>query len=351
MIDHYLARARTAGHFRFWVNNPTMDEARLAIEHGVMGCTTNPAYGGGLLKRAPAEVDPIVRACLAVSQEDAVVADVVQQRLVARIAEEFLPLYQRSGGREGFVSLQGAPDRDTDADVILEEARTARSIAPNVTPKIPATGPGFEAMEAIVGEGSGVIVTEVFSVAQLIETCERWLRVAGRAGQRPPFFISPITGIFGDHLKKIAAREGREVPNASMELMGVILSRRCHQVVRDRGYPPTLLFGGARTPLDFTGLVGDGQAATINWGTAAELLAADPPVEETICEPVDPDVLRTLVHAFPDVRRALDPDGLAVEEFEGFGPVQHFRDAFIAGWDGVLGMIRERRAEAVAARA
>lgn len=349
MEDHYLARVRSAGRFRFWVNNPTMDEARLAIDHGAMGCTTNPSYGGGLLKRAPAEVEPVVRECLAPSSDDSVVADLVQQRLVGRIAEAFLPLYERTAGREGFVSLQGAPDRDTDADVILEEARAARSIAPNVTPKIPATAPGFEALEAIVAEGSAVIVTEVFSLAQLIETCERWLRVVARTSQRPPFFISPITGIFGDHLKKVAAREGREVPTASMDLMGVILSRRCHQVVRDRGYPPTLLFGGARIPLDFTGLVGDGQAATINWSTAAELLAADPPVDVTIDDPVDPDVERTLLDAFPDVRQALDPDGLTLEEFEGFGPVQHFRDNFIAGWDGVLGMIRESRAEGVAA--
>lgn len=351
MSDHYLARVRAAGDYRFWVNNPTTAEARLAIEHGAMGCTTNPAYGGGLLKRAPAEVGPIVRECLAVSQDDAVVADLVQQRLVGRIAEAFLPLYERTAGREGFVSLQGAPEGDTDAGTILEEARVARSVAPNVTPKIPATAPGFEALEAIVAEGSQVIVTEVFSLAQLIETCERWLGVVERTGRRPPFFISPITGIFGDHLKKLAARDGLEVPTASMELMGVILSRRCHELVRDRGYPPTLLFGGARIPLDFTGLVGGGQAATINWSTAAELLAADPPVEVTIDEPVDPDVERTLSDAFPDVRRALDPDGLTLEEFEGFGPVQHFRDNFIAGWDGVLGMIREGRAEEVAARA
>lgn len=349
MGDHYLARVRTAGHFRFWVNNPTMDEARLAIEHGAMGCTTNPAYGGGLLKRAPAEVEPIVRECLAVSSDDAAVADQVQHRLVGRIAEAFMPLYQRTGGREGFVSIQGAPDADTEAEAILEEARLARTIAPNVTPKIPATAPGFEALEAIVAEGSQIIVTEVFSLAQLIETCERWLRVTGQTGRRPPFFISPITGIFGDHLKKVAAREGLEVPAASMELMGVILSRRCHQLVRDRGYPAVLLYGGARIPLDFTGLVGSDQAATINWSTAAELLAADPPVDETIDEPVDPDVVRTLVDAFTDVRRALDPEGLTLEEFEGFGPVQHFRDNFIAGWHGVLGMIREARAEGVAA--
>ena len=50
-----------------------------------------------------------------------------------------------------------------------------------------------------------------------------------------------------------------------------------------------------------------------------------------------------LLAAFPEMRQALDPDGLELEDFEGFGPVQHFRDLFIAGWHSVLEMIRAAR--------
>jgi hypothetical protein len=86
-------------------------------------------------------------------------------------------------------------------------------------------------------------------------------------------------------------------------------------------------------------------AATINWSTAAELLAADGPAEATVEEPVDADVQALLVDAFPEVRQALDPDALDLEDFETFGPVQHFRDLFIAGWGAVLEMIAEARQE------
>jgi hypothetical protein len=48
------------------------------------------------------------------------------------------------------------------------------------------------------------------------------------------------------------------------------------------------------------------------------------------------------------MRQALDPNGLASEGFEDFGPVQHFRDLFIAGWNSVLATIREARAESAA---
>ena len=346
MTDHYFERVRGATGSRFWVNNPTIEEMGLALEHGAMGCTTNPGYGGNLVKRAPDEVLPIVRDCLAESEDDAVVAEIVQRRLVARICERFMPLYERTAGREGFVSIQGAPEADTDGAVILEEGRVARTIAPNATPKIPATAPGLVAMESLVAEGSQVIITEVFSLAQLIEVCERWEAVAARTGVRPPFMMSPITGIFGDHLKKVAAHKGLDVPASAMEMAGVLLSRACYRVVRERGYPVMLLYGGARIELDFSGLVGGGMAATINWSTAAELLAADLPAVATIEDPVDPAIERLLTESFPAVRQALDPNGLSLEEFEAFGPVQHFRDAFIAGWDAVLEMIATARAEA-----
>jgi hypothetical protein len=63
----------------------------------------------------------------------------------------------------------------------------------------------------------------------------------------------------------------------------------------------------------------------------------------TVEDPVDPAIERILVESFPEMRQALAPDGLAVEAFEDFGPVQYFRDRFIAGWDAVRAAISEAR--------
>jgi transaldolase len=337
--DAYFSRVRVETGFRFWVNNPTRIEIDLALGHDTMGCTTNPAYVGSLLRREPDDVRAMVRSCLTASGDDAVVADLVQQRLVERIAMAFMPLYERTGGREGFVSIQGSPDADTDGNVILCEAREACALAPNVTPKLPATAPGLEAFEALVADGSPVIVTEVFSLAQLREVCERWLAVTTRTGARPPLFVSPITGILGDHLRRVAIRDGLAVPAAAIEMAGVVLARACHDMVRERDYPAVLLFGGARRPVDFTGLVGDGMAGTINWSMAAELLAADLPASRTIGNSVDPDLVRMLTETFADMRAALDPDRLDPSDFESFPPVQHFRGSFLESWRGVLDLI------------
>jgi len=329
---------------RVWVNNPTIAEVGLALQQGAVGCTTNPAFGGGLLKRAPEEIRPIIVECARGDDDDAAVADRVQQRLVEPIVDRFRPLFERSQGREGFVSIQGAPDADHNALTILAEAHAGRQLGPNATPKLPATAPGLTALEALVVDGSPTIVTEVFSLAQLIETCERYLRASERRGSRPPFFISPITGIFGDHLKAVAAREGKEADKADLELAGVALARACHRLVEDREYPVTLLCGGARTPFDLLGLVGAPVHATINWSTFAEVLETDPDLRPGIDADLDPDALTRLASTFADVRRALTIDGLTLDEFEEFGPVQHFRNNFAAGWQQVRQAIAGERA-------
>jgi transaldolase len=340
----YFAELKAKTPTRVWVNNPTAEELELALAEGAAGCTTNPAFGGGLLRRAPDEITPVIERCIAASENDARVAELVQRQLVGAIVDRFRPAYEASNGRQGFVSIQGAPDADHDAANILAEAEEGRALGPNAVPKLPATAPGLQALDELVAGGSPIIVTEVFSLAQLVETCERYLRAADRSGARPPFFISPITGIFGDHLKALAAAGGTGVDPADADLVGVALTRACQRLVEDRAYPVTLLAGGARTTFDLTGLVGARIHATINWSTFAEIIEGQAPLTLGIDEPIDQDAIRRLEASFDDVRRAFMLDGLVTEEFEEFGPVQHFRGNFLAGWLKVREAIAEHRA-------
>jgi len=348
MVQSYFSQLVAETQTRVWVNNPTIPEVGLALAAGAVGCTTNPAYGGNLLRRAPDEIRPIIADCVRMAPNDHTAADLVQQRLVRRIAEAFLPTFESTGGRAGFVSIQGDPEADGDAERILMEGREGRSILPNVTPKIPATAAGLEAFEVLVAEGHPTIVTEVFSLAQLVETAERYLTVTARTGVRPPFFMSPITGIFGDHLKALVASDSLDAEAHDLELAGVVLSRACQRLVEARDYPVTLLCGGARTPFDLTGLVGADLHATINWSTFAEVIASAEPFGRGIETTIDPLVVQRLTTTFEDVRRALEVDGLTVADFEAFPPVQHFRSVFVAGWRQVLDAIAAERGSLVA---
>jgi transaldolase len=263
--------------------------------------------------------------------------------LVIRILTRFRPIFDASDGQLGFVSLQGPPEADTRATPILAAAERARSLGPNCAPKIPATAPGLEAFEALVADGEPTIVTEVFSLAQVVAVAERYLEITARTGRRPPFIMAPITGIFGDHLRAVAEREGIMVERQVTEWAGVVFARAAAALVAERAYPVTLLYGGARTTVDLTGLVGERHHATINWATFAEVLEADPVCRETIHDETSPELIATLIATFEDFRKALDVNALELQEFEAFGPVQHFRASFIAGWHAVLADIRDER--------
>jgi transaldolase len=351
-VVDFFSRLTSETPSRAWVNNPTIEEIELALAHGAVGSTTNPAYGGGLLRRAPDAIVPIIDSVIAEHPDanDESIANLVQQQLAGKVVDRFRPLFDTSGGTAGFVSIQGSPETDSDGDIIWAEAQMNHAIGPNAAPKLPATLPGFVALERAVSLGWPIIVTEVFSLDQVEAACLLYLHVTERTGLRSPFFMSPITGILGDHLKKIAKGQGLDVPARAMELAGIGLARRCAALVAEREYPVTLLFGGARIPEDLTGLVGDRHHATINWSTFAEILALDPPIERTIDAPLNPDVERTLLETFPDVWKGWELGRLTPDEFESFGPVQHFRGNFLADWHAVLAMIAGRKAAHTGAR-
>jgi transaldolase len=86
------------------------------------------------------------------------VVDFVQRRLVAPVVETFRPMFEATGGRAGFVSVQGAPEADTDGEDIWKAAQARRAIGPNAVPKIPATLPGFFAFDRVVESDWPVIV-------------------------------------------------------------------------------------------------------------------------------------------------------------------------------------------------
>ena len=335
MSDTYFDWLSQQTPSRVWINNPTASEIEFSLAQGAVACTTNPAFGGNLLGRAPEEIGPDIVDVVATGARGDEAVTLVQERLVGRILPHFDSIYERSEGREGWVSMQGAPEMDTSVEAILASARVARSIAANCIPKIPATLPGLEALDVLVRDDQPVLMTEVFSLAQVTETCERYRLASAKSGNRPVFIMAPITGIFGDHLKKVAARDGVDVAPETLMSAGVIWARAAKRLVDEQGYPVQLLYGGARTIADLTGLVGGPHAATVNWSTFAEVLAADPERRETVDDPAPAAITEQLSNSFDDFRRAMDVDALRIVDFEDFGPVQHFRDAFIAGWNAV----------------
>jgi transaldolase len=91
---------------------------------------------------------------------------ITQRKLITDIAKLFMPVYKRSNGMEGYISIQGDPIHEHDPQVIINEARKNREISPNMMIKVPATKSGLKAMEVLVAENTPINATEVMGVSQ-----------------------------------------------------------------------------------------------------------------------------------------------------------------------------------------
>lgn len=345
MTNTYFHRVHAQTPTRLWINNPTDEEAALAIRHGALHCTTNPTYTAKMLKSPamrPLALDWL-RNALAQADGDADTAAVLAQRhAVAHLMGQFLPLYECAPGSMGYVSLQGSPLREDDPDCIVQEALDGRALGPNYIAKIPVTASGLSAIDALVRQNVPIIATEIMSVSQMLRACEAYSRASVQSGHRPDFFVTSIAGIFDDSLKKTY---GGQLEQAVLAKAGAALTRRQYRLMRELDLPGVLLGGGARSLEHFTEFVGGDMHITLNWaGSAQTLIELDAPVECRMEAPIAPEILEAL-RTLPDFARAYERDGLDVAEYEHFAPVELFRSMFIAGWEELVGEIQEIQEE------
>ena len=125
---------------------------------------------------------------------------------------------------------------------------------------------------------------------------------------------------------------------------GLAVARKLYMLMKERNYPGVFVGGGARGLHHFTEMVGGDVVVTINWvGTAYDLIEQDPPVISRLFNPVEQRVIDELMEKLPDFRRGYLEDGLTVDEYHHFGPVQLFRSSFLKSWNRVLALADERR--------
>lgn len=339
MAEGYFHRVAALTPTKFWINNPTREQARWALEQGAVGCTNNPSYAQKMLDN-PDEGDharAILEQVVSEVEDDDRAVIVHQARLVKEIADIFRPIYDASDGQHGYVSIQGDPIRDEDVDLIVQQSLENRKIGPNIACKIPTTEAGLAAMKQLVPLGTPLNATEIFAVRQLTELCDTYEQLASESGQRPMLYMSHIAGIYDDFLKNYVKENNVDIKPDILFQAGLAVARKVYTIMKERGYSATFVGGGARGLQHFTEMVGGDVCITINWkGTADALLEQDPPVVERLFNPVPEYVIEELMDKLPAFRRGYLDDGLSVEEFEGFGPVQLFRSGFVKSWTRVL---------------
>ncbi|MCL5072684.1 MAG: hypothetical protein M1308_17595 [Actinobacteria bacterium] len=346
MSNGYFKRVSELTPTRLWINNPTPKEAGSAIDAGAVSCTTNPTFCMKMLTNESeySNVISIIDDVIKKEESNSRAADIIQQKLAKKILDIFLPLYEKKPGQQGFVSIQSSPLTDEDTDSIINEALSYRKLGVNFIAKIPVTKAGLKALEILIEEDMAMIATEIMSLSQAVSVCKMYERVSKQCGKYPPFYVTHITGIFDEHLGSVVKQDNIDISSDIVWQAGCIAARKQYSILKERSYPGIMLGGGARGLHHFTEMVGADMHITINWkGSADKLLELDPPVVYRMFNPAPAYVIDELLKKVPDFRKAYLEDGLGLDEFASFRPVNLFRTQFINGWNYLLKTVKERR--------
>jgi transaldolase len=155
-----------------WLDNISRDilnnkELQKLIEEvGLKGVTSNPTIFQKAIGSGSAYDEQIEQL---LSNSNSITADKLFEDLAIRdiqnAADVLFPVYERTDGVDGFVSIEVSPILAYDTDGTIIEARRLNKKVnrPNVMIKIPATQEGLPAIKQMISEGVCVNVTLIFS--------------------------------------------------------------------------------------------------------------------------------------------------------------------------------------------
>jgi transaldolase len=195
-MDNPLITLHTLGQ-RVWLDNLSrtlLKEGvlqRLAADDALAGVTSNPTIFFKAISDSPYYRDELG----ALKRDKSLSPERRYERLAIRdiqnACELFHPLYVRTDGEDGYVSLEVSPALAYDAEATVAAGLRLKAEVnrPNLLIKVPGTKPGLKAIEQLIGQGCSVNVTLMFSLDHVRDVShaymvgmEQWL---GRSGADP----------------------------------------------------------------------------------------------------------------------------------------------------------------------
>jgi len=220
-----------------WIDDITrdmLDSGRLAAmiaELSVTGLTSNPtifekAIGKG--SDYDAAVEPLVRKGLS---EEELFFELALDDL-SRAADLFLPVFKRTAGVDGFVSLEVSPLLAYDSAATIAEAKRlyAKAGKPNLFIKIPGTKEGLPAIEEATFAGVPVNVTLLFSTNDYLAAAEAYMRGLEKrvaAGLDPD--VRSVASVFISRWDRAIVED---VPDALKNKLGIAIGQQAYRAYR-----------------------------------------------------------------------------------------------------------------------
>jgi transaldolase len=332
-----------------WNDSCSIEELTYSIDHGAVGATCNPVIVVDVLKKEMAawkeRISQIIRE-MPRATEDEVAWKLVEEMSV-KGAALLKPIYDRHKGWNGRLSIQTDPRFHRDGERIVEQAVHFDGLAPNMIVKIPVTKAGIWAIEETTYRGTSINATVCFTVPQALavaEAVERGLKRREKEGKdisRMGSVCTIMVGRTDDWLKAVAEKESITTDPGYLEWAGVAVFKRAYQIYRERKYRLRLLAAAYRNHMQWSEFIGGDVVVTIPYKWQKRFNASDIEVVERMDQPVDPKIVSDLLKRFQEFRKAYEPDGMKVEEFDGYGATRRTLRQFLGGNHDLAKIIRD----------
>jgi transaldolase/glucose-6-phosphate isomerase len=138
---------------------------KLIAEDGIGGMTSNPSIFQKSLSQGT-DYDADIKAYVEAGQDVGLIFRNLSIADIRNAADALRPIYDRSKGADGFISIEVSPyiAHDTDASIAEAKSLWAEIAKPNLMVKVPGTKEGAPAVRALIGEGININVTLLFAL-------------------------------------------------------------------------------------------------------------------------------------------------------------------------------------------
>jgi transaldolase len=342
-----------------WYDNvarPALADGHLAqlIDHDhVTGGTSNPS----IFAKAVLESDVYDEelAAAPASDSDAAVFERCWIEDIQRACDLVRPLWERTGGRDGYISIEEEADLAFEVDRAVARAHELRALVdrPNVMVKVPGTDEGVEAFRRLTREGLSINMTLLFSRERYRQIAEAYVAAlservdagedVGAIASVASFFVSRIDVRADERLPEGSPLRGRiAVANAKLAYADVFLPTHSgpawERLAAAGANPQRPLWAstGGKNPaysptLYIDGLIGEDTVTTVPDATLDAFRAASEPAPDrfTVLDGID----RARADLAALAEAGVDLDEITAD-LERAG-VQQFADAYAEMLDAI----------------
>jgi transaldolase len=332
-----------------WNDSASIEELSYSIEHGAVGATCNPVIVLAVLKKEMSfwkgRIQKLIEE-LPTATEDQIAWQLVRE-ISIRAAKLLLPIFEAQGGKNGRLSIQTDPRLFRDAAAMVEQTEEFSRLAPNMIVKIPVTSAGIPAIEEATYRGVSINATVSFSLPQCIavaEAVERGLRRREKEGKEIAS-MGPVctlmVGRLDDWLKVVMEKENIAIDPGFLEWAGVAVLKKAYRIFRERGYRVRLLSAAFRNHMHWSEFIGADMVISPPYSWQLRFNGSDIEIRSRIDEPVRAEIVEELSRKFAEFRRAYAEDGIAIKEFDSFGPTRRTLRQFIGACHDLDAVVRD----------